>query len=68
MQNGDTWFYDLTKGFHTMAELQTMFHSTVGHNCNPILDYAPSPTGRVTAVQGVQYTMFGTMFGMMCSA
>lgn len=29
MQNGDTWFYS-----ESVSELQTMFHQTVGHNCN----------------------------------
>jgi alpha-L-fucosidase len=60
MQNGDTWFYDEAKGNHSMPELRTMFHETVGHNCNPIFDYAPAPSGQVTPVQAAQYKAFGS--------
>jgi len=60
MQNGDTWFYHGAKGIHSMAELRTMFHQTVGHNCNPIFDYAPAPSGHVMSVQSKQYEAFGS--------
>ena len=59
MQNGDTWFYDQKAGNHSMVELQTMFHRTVGHNCNPIFDFAPAPDGRIVDVQAAQYMRFG---------
>lgn len=59
MQNGDTWFYDKPAGYHSMAELQTMFHETVGHNCNPIFDYAPTPDGAVDPDQAARYVAFG---------
>jgi len=45
MQNGDNWFYDPNVGVHTLEELISMYHDSVGHNGNWVLDLAPTSDG-----------------------
>ena len=43
----------------TLAELQTVYHSTVGQNAFLELDFAPTPEGLIAADQAARYKEFG---------
>eukprot|EP00939_MAST-03C_sp_MAST-3C-sp1_P002314 g2314.t1 len=41
LQNGDTWFYDETKGYRTLKEMISIYHDSVGLGGNMLLNLAP---------------------------
>jgi len=45
LQNYDTWFYHNTASLHTLSELLSIYHQSVGRGCNFLIDYAPTPEG-----------------------
>jgi len=59
LQNGDQWFYDKKVGVRTLAELQDVYHGTVGHNSFLMMDYAPTPEGLIAPDQVAAYKGFG---------
>lgn len=59
LQNGDQWFYDAKGGIRTLAELQDVYHGTVGHNAFLMMDYAPTPEGLIAPDQVARYKEFG---------
>ena len=48
---GDQWFYDAKGGIRTLAELQDVYHGTVGRNSFLMMDYAPTPEGLIAPDQ-----------------
>ena len=48
-----------TDGLRTLAELQTVYHMTVGRNSFLELDFAPTPDGLIAADQAARYKEFG---------
>eukprot|EP01121_Diplochlamys_sp_Union-15-3_P020175 TRINITY_DN77_c0_g1_i2.p1 TRINITY_DN77_c0_g1~~TRINITY_DN77_c0_g1_i2.p1 ORF type:complete len:443 (+),score=77.55 TRINITY_DN77_c0_g1_i2:138-1331(+) len=59
MQRYDTWFYNAEVGIHTMAELLSIYHDSVGHNCNMLIDFAPQPNGLLPVDAVQRYKEFG---------
>ena len=59
LQNGDQWFYDAKGGIRSLAELQDVYHGTVGHNSFLMMDYAPTPEGLIAPDQVARYKEFG---------
>ena len=51
LQNGDQWFFDPTSGIRTLAELQDVYHDTVGHSAFLMMDFAPTPEGIIAPDQ-----------------
>jgi len=45
LQNDDTWFYNPNVGVHSLKDLVSIYHDSVGHGCNFLIDYAPTPDG-----------------------
>jgi hypothetical protein len=56
------WFHEPNKGgpigIRTLAELQTVYHSTVGQNAFLELDFAPTPEGLIAPDQAARYKEF----------
>eukprot|EP01052_Picozoa_sp_SAG31_P002940 SAG31_NODE_107_length_24865_cov_17.973593_9_plen_344_part_00 len=59
LQNGDQWFYNAKIGIRTLAELQDVYHGTVGHNSFLMMDFAPTPDGLIAPDQVARYKEFG---------
>lgn len=59
LQNGDQWFYDAKGGIRTLAELQDVYHGTVGRNSFLMMDFAPTPEGLIAPIQVGRYKEFG---------
>eukprot|EP00051_Salpingoeca_urceolata_P033457 m.20744 g.20744 ORF g.20744 m.20744 type:complete len:460 (+) comp6257_c0_seq1:125-1504(+) len=59
LQVSDTWFYVKGKAVHTLAELQAMYHSSLGRNSNWLLDIAPPPSSTVAPIHMTQYQALG---------
>ena len=59
LQLNDEWFYVKGHGIRTLAELQTVYHNSVGRNANLLLDIAPTPEGVVDDAAFARYKEFG---------
>jgi alpha-L-fucosidase len=64
LQIYDSWWYHEpskggTIGVRTLAELQTVYHSTVGQNAFLEMDFAPTPEGLIAPDQVKRYKEFG---------
>jgi hypothetical protein len=46
-------------GIRTLAELQDVYHGTVGHNSFLMMDFAPTPEGLIAPDQAARYKEFG---------
>ena len=53
------WFYTPGKSVRTLADMQTVYHSTVGRNCVIELDFAIDREGLVDPVHAARYAEFG---------
>ncbi|XP_065833189.1 uncharacterized protein [Oscarella lobularis] len=47
LQDNDHWFYSSTEGIRSLDELIGVYHSTVGHNGNLLLDFTPDKDGLI---------------------
>ncbi|XP_065190272.1 uncharacterized protein LOC135821133 [Sycon ciliatum] len=47
MQNHDNWFFNKDAGSRSLEEMKSVYHDTVGNNCNLMLNLAPDTTGTV---------------------
>jgi hypothetical protein len=68
LQNGDQWFYDPTSGIRTLAELQDVYHDTVGHNSFLMMDFAPTPEGLIAPDQVARCELHPTTPHAQCSS
>jgi len=59
LQNGDTWFYDGNVGVRPLQELISMYHDSVGHNGNLLLDMAPTTEGVLPPEAVERYKQLG---------
>ena len=53
LQNGDQWFYDAKGGIRSLAELQDVYHGTVGHNSFLMMDFAPVRSIDIECMQAI---------------
>ena len=59
LQNDDSWFYDDSTTVRELAELQTVYHNSVGRNTVLELDFAVSKTGKLHPTHKTRYKEFG---------
>ena len=59
LQNGDQWFWNPSAGIRSLAELQAVYHATVGRNAFLMMDFAPNQDGRIADDQAARYKEFG---------
>jgi len=59
LQNYDTWFWKKGVTLRSFADLQGVYHDTVGANSNLIMDLAPDDTGLVPQDAVQRYAQFG---------
>jgi len=57
--NDDTWFYDPTKSARTSSLLRSMYETSVGHNSNVIIGFAPFPNGTIPMDQQIAASTLG---------
>ena len=59
LQLTDSWFYDARDGIRSLAELQDVYHQTVGHNSLLMMDFSPTAEGIIAAEHAARYAEFG---------
>jgi len=59
LQLTDSWFYDPQDGIRSMAELQDVYHQTVGRNSLLMMDFSPTPEGIIPPDHAKRYAEFG---------
>lgn len=59
LQNADTWFYREGTGYRSLAEMASIYHDSVGHGGNMLLNVAPPPNSTLPAVAVQRYRDLG---------
>eukprot|EP01043_Picozoa_sp_COSAG02_P023761 COSAG02_NODE_1277_length_13502_cov_14.551593_14_plen_554_part_00 len=59
LQLTDSWFYDAADGLRSLAELQDVYHQTVGHNSLLMMDFSPTAEGLISPTHAARYAEFG---------
>eukprot|EP01052_Picozoa_sp_SAG31_P022992 SAG31_NODE_1861_length_7044_cov_169.866379_1_plen_569_part_00 len=59
LQLTDSWFYDASDGLRSLAELQDVYHQTVGHNSLLMMDFSPTAEGIISPKHAARYAEFG---------
>eukprot|EP01123_Difflugia_compressa_P004570 TRINITY_DN16005_c0_g1_i1.p1 TRINITY_DN16005_c0_g1~~TRINITY_DN16005_c0_g1_i1.p1 ORF type:complete len:461 (+),score=96.01 TRINITY_DN16005_c0_g1_i1:179-1384(+) len=59
LQKYDLWFYNHLVGVHTLQELVSIYHDSVGRGCNFLIDFAPTPDGVLPDEAVAQYKNLG---------
>ena len=60
LSTGDSWFWKPNYSYRTLADLQDVYHATVGANSNMLLNIAPNADGVVPPEAMALYTAFGS--------
>ena len=59
LQLTDSWFFDAADGLRSLAELQDVYHQTVGHNSLLMMDFSPTAEGIISQKHAARYAEFG---------
>ena len=59
LQQGDHWFWTPGDALHSLAELISVYHNSVGNNGKLELDFAISRTGQLAPTHVAAYAAFG---------
>ena len=59
LQQGDHWFYSPGDGLHSLEDLKTFYHKSVGANAVLELDFVVSRTGQLAPSHVEAYAAFG---------
>ncbi|XP_062507751.1 uncharacterized protein LOC134184152 isoform X2 [Corticium candelabrum] len=59
LQNHDRWFYSSSEGIRSLDELIDVYHQTVGHNGNLLLDFSPDTNGLIPDNHIARYKELG---------
>ena len=59
LQLTDSWFFDANDGIRSLAELQDVYHETVGHNSLLMMDFSPTAEGIISPKHAARYAEFG---------
>ena len=59
LQQGDHWFWTPGSSLHTLSELATFYHRSVGANGHLEIDFAIDRTGNVAPTHVAAYAAFG---------
>lgn len=59
LENGDTWFYQETAGYKSFAELISIYHASVGHGGNLLLNIAPPTNTTIPTTAMALYKQLG---------
>jgi alpha-L-fucosidase len=60
LQNSDTWFFDESKGYKSLSELVSIYHDSVGHGGNMLLNLAPPHNSTLPTHAMNLYAALGT--------
>lgn len=60
LQNSDTWFYREGTGYRSLEEMVSIYHDSVGHGGNMLLNIAPPPNSTLPAEAMKEYARLGT--------
>ena len=59
LQNSDTWFYVEGRGYRSLPEMVGIYHDSVGHGGNMLLNVAPPPNSTLPAAAMRTYAALG---------
>eukprot|EP00048_Salpingoeca_helianthica_P015607 m.227635 g.227635 ORF g.227635 m.227635 type:complete len:468 (+) comp17272_c0_seq1:38-1441(+) len=59
LQLGDHWFYTPGDGIHSLSDLKTVYHKSVGANGHLEIDFAIDRTGGIDPAHAQRYREFG---------
>ena len=59
LQNADTWFYTEGRGYRSLPEMASIYHDSVGHGGNMLLNIAPPPNSTLPATAVHRYAGLG---------
>eukprot|EP00040_Diaphanoeca_grandis_P004874 m.30447 g.30447 ORF g.30447 m.30447 type:complete len:719 (-) comp16287_c0_seq1:149-2305(-) len=59
LQNSDTWFYEEGRGYRSLSEMVGIYHDSVGHGGNMLLNLAPPPNSTIPDVAMDTYAALG---------
>ena len=60
LQKSDTWFYSENMGYKTLEELVSIYHDSVGHGGNMLLNLAPPHNSTLPSAAMALYAGLGT--------
>jgi alpha-L-fucosidase len=60
LQNSDTWFFKEGVGYRSLAEMVGIYHDSVGHGGNMLLNIAPPPNSTLPEAAMAEYAALGT--------
>ena len=59
LQNSDTWFYQEGRGYRSLPEMVSIYHDSVGHGGNMLLNIAPPPNSTLPETAMATYKALG---------
>ena len=60
LQNSDTWFYQEGRGYRSLSEMVSIYHDSVGHGGNMLLNIAPPPNSTMPQEAMETYAALGS--------